>query len=114
MTSPKPRLIHKYQSNSDRSQILQNKDIDFKALSYTFGDKSMSIWDMGTAEQLFLVTYFAVYTKKKLAITNAYRQLRGDVLSVYMNWLKINDTDDYVTIITTTVDDEVIMEGVTY
>lgn len=74
--------------------------IDFSKREYELGNRVLSFLQMGTAEQLFLISYYAVTNKKSLSVKCAFKNLREDVLDVYINWLKEIDTDNCVTLVT--------------
>lgn len=96
--------------NSINNQGIES--INFNKMSYCLDGEEISIFEMGTAEQLFLVTYYAVCTKKTIAIMHAYRHLRDDVLQIYLNWLKDNDKDNYVNLIIVNRDDRYVLRKV--
>lgn len=84
--------------------------IDFSKHEYVFGNKTLSFLQMGTAEQLFLISYYAVLNKKSLCVKYAYKNLREDVLSMYISWLKHIDTENHVVLVTVNFSDIFVLK----
>ena len=86
--------------------------IDCKSMSYIYNNQRFAMHEMGTAEQLFIISYFAVKTNKKICILHAYRHVREDVLKIYIDWLKENDKLDCVTLVTVNYIDSAVLKEV--